>query len=161
VLQEGRVGLEIGIGGEAGVGGVAADVGHAVHGLGHDLLKAAVGGHAGLHQGLAVGDDGVHSTPRLDLLLGAVGVLVGGGVAGEAVGDSIQQHGALAVVEQLHLALHGVNDRQGVVAVHALGVHLRGGNAGAHPGHHVVGHGLAAGLAAHAVGVVEDVEEDG
>ena len=160
-LHIGGVVVKIGVGGHGGVGGVAADHGHALHGLGHDLLEPAVGGHAGLHQALAVGDDGVDGPPGLDLLLGAVGVLVGGGVAGQAVGDGVQQDGALAGPEQLQLALHGVDDGQGVVAVHPFGVELGGGHAGAHAGQHVIGHGLAPGLAAHAVGVVEDVIQDG
>ena len=82
-------------------------------------------------------------------------------MTGQAVGDGVQQDGALAGPEQLQLALHGVDDGQGVVAVHPFGVELGGGHAGAHAGQHVIGHGLAPGLAAHAVGVVEDVVQDG
>ena len=160
-LHVGGIVVKVGVGGHAGIAGVLADPGHTVHGLRHDLLEAAVGSHPRLHQGLAVGDDGVDGPPGLDLLLGAVGVLVGGGVAGEAVGDGVQQHGALALPEKGQLALHSVDDRQGVVAVDALGVELGGRHAGAHPGQHVVGHGLSPGLAAHTVGVVEDVVEDG
>ena len=81
-------------------------------------------------------------------------------MAQQTVSDHIQQDRAVVVLQQLHLALVGVDDSQGVPAVDTLGVHLVGGDTGADTGQQVIGHGLTAGLAAHAVGVVEDVEDD-
>ena len=160
-LHHHGIGGHVGVGAEFLVRGVAADVGHALLGLGQDLLELVVLGNARFHQVPAVGDDGIHGHPVVDLVLLAVGVLVGHAVAAEAVGKGVQQHGAVAALKDLKLPAHGVDDRQGIEAVHALGVHLVGGKARAQARQHVVGHGLALGLAAHAVAVVEDVEQDG
>ena len=80
-------------------------------------------------------------------------------MAGEAVGDDVEEHRALVLEEDLLLAAIGLDDGQRVEAVHALGVHLVGVEARAQAREDVVGHGLAVGLAAHAVLVVEDVEQ--
>ena len=139
---------------------MTADVGHALASFGQNILEPAVGGDARVHQRLAVGDDGIDGLPLGDFVLLAVGVLVADGVAAEAVGQRVEQHRALALLEDFELALHRVDHSQRVEAVDALGVHLGGGNAGANAGQHVIRHGLALGLAAHAVAVVEDVEQN-
>ena len=61
--------------------------------------------------------------------------------------------------ENLFLARDGVNDGEGIVAVHALGVHLVGGEARAHAGQGAEAHRLADRLAAHAVEVVDEVHD--
>lgn len=79
-------------------------------------------------------------------------------MAGEAVGDGVGQHRAVAALgEDLALAAHGVGDGERVQSVDALGVHALGVHAEADAGEDVVAHGLAGGLAAHAVEVVEEV----
>ena len=138
---------------------MAADIGHALFGFGEYFLEFAVRRDTGVHEVLSVGDDGIDVHPVLNLTLLAVGVLVGHAVAAEAVGKRIEQHGAFALFEYFELSLHCVDDRQGVKAVDTLCVHLAGSEACAQTRQHVVGHGLAPGLAAHAVAVVEYVEE--
>ena len=125
-----------------------------------DLVAFLGRGDTRLDQLSAVGDDRIHGFPSRDFFLGAVGGGVRRAVAGEAVGEHVQKHRALAFLKQLLLAAVGLDHGQGVEAIHALGVHLRGGEARAQPRQHVVAHRLADGLAAHAVVVVEDVEED-
>ena len=49
---------------------------------------------------------------------------------------------------------------QRIVAVHALGVHLVRVEARAHAGGSIVAHGLADGLTAHGVLVVDDIEQN-
>ena len=80
-------------------------------------------------------------------------------MAAEAVGDGVEQDRAVATVDDLLLARDGVDDGQRVVAVHALGVHLLRVQAGAEAGEDLEAHGLADGLAAHAVEVVDEVED--
>ena len=120
-------------------------------GLADDLLA---------DQQVGEGLDRVGLLPQLHLLLRAVRGGVGRRVAGDAVRDRVQQDRALAGEQQLLLATHGVGHGQRVVPVHALGVHRLGVDAGADARQHVVAHGLAVGLAAHAVEVVEEVEQD-
>ncbi len=81
-------------------------------------------------------------------------------MAGEAVGERIEEDRSAAFAEDLLLAADGVDDREGVVAVDALGVHLLGVDARTDAREDVVAHRLAGGLAAHAVLIVEDVEDD-
>ena len=80
-------------------------------------------------------------------------------MAAQTIGQHVQQHGALVLLDKLQLAAIGVDNGQGVHAVHALGIHLVLGDAGAHPGQLAIGHGLAVGAAAHAVAVVHEVED--
>ena len=82
-------------------------------------------------------------------------------MAGEAVGQSFQHDGALAVAQQLQLTLHSVNNSQRIEAVNSLCMELGGADAGSDTSHNALTHGLAAGLVAHAVGVIEDVVQDG
>ena len=160
VRQIVRILVEIDIRRDLLVVGSAADHGHAVGRILKQLCEEFVGLDACFHESLAELDDRVMAAPILDLLLGAVCVLVGGGVADETVGDDIEQDGAFVVLDQLHLTLVGVDDSQRVPAVHTLCVHLIRRNACTESCGHVVGHGLAHGLAAHAVEVVEHVEDD-
>lgn len=104
-----------------------------------DLVDVGIGSHTGLNELLAEQQDAVVLLPGLDLLLGAVGVLVGGGVAAQTIGQHVQQHGALVLLDKLQLAAIGVDNGQGVHAVHALGIHLVLGDAGAHPGQLAIG----------------------
>ena len=82
-------------------------------------------------------------------------------MADETIGHDVEQDGAFVILDQLHLALVRVDDSQRVPAVDTLGVHLARGDACAETGGHIVGHGFAHGLAAHAVEVIKDVEDDG
>ena len=82
-------------------------------------------------------------------------------MADETIGHDVKQDGAFVILDQLHLALVRVDDSQRVPAVDTLGVHLARGDACAETGGHIVGHGFAHGLAAHAVEVIKDVEDDG
>ena len=81
-------------------------------------------------------------------------------MAGEAVGDGVHEDGAAALLEDLLLAGGRVRDGQRVDAVDALGVHGLGVEGRAHAGEDLITHGLAESLAAHAVEVVEEVEQD-
>ena len=69
---------------------------------------------------------------RIDLLPGfhfglfAIAAGIGGRVAAETIGQRIQQHRPVAVFQDRLLAGDGINHRQRVVAVDALGVHLLG-----------------------------------
>ena len=81
-------------------------------------------------------------------------------MAGEAVGDGVHEDGAAALLEDLLLAGGRIGDGQRVEAVDALSVHGLGVEGRAHAGEDLVAHGLAEGLAAHAVEVVEEVEQD-
>ena len=100
------------------------------------------------------------AAPILDLFLGAVGILIRGGVADQTVGHDIEQDRTFVVLDEFHLALVRVDDGQRVPAINTLGVHLARGDACAEPCGHVIGHRLAHGLAAHAVEVIKDVEDD-
>ena len=82
-------------------------------------------------------------------------------MAGEAVGQSFQHDGALAVAQQLQLTLHSVDNSQRIEAVNSLSMELSGADAGSDTSHNALAHGLTAGLVAHAVGVIEDVVQDG
>jgi len=84
-----------------------------------------------IHHLLPESVDGIGVLPELDLFLGAVAGSVGGRVTADAVGDGIQQDWAAAFFKDPPLAPEGVDDRQRVVAVDALGVHLLGVDAGA------------------------------
>ena len=117
--------------------------------------------------GQAVGDeqvgvllDAVHLLPQLDLFLRAVRGGVRRRVAGETVGDGVHEDGAAPLLQDLLLAGGRIRDGQRVEAVDALGVHGLGIEGRAHAGEDLVAHGLAEGLAAHAVEVVEEVEQD-
>ena len=76
-----------------------------------------------------------------------------------AVGDHIEQYRALALEQEILLAAHCFDHGQRVVAIHAFGVHLVNSKANAQAREHVVAHGFAIGLAAHAVLVIENVEQ--
>ena len=105
--------------------------------------------------------DRVMGHPGILLFLGAVGVGVGRRMAGVAVGHGLEKDRALLVFQDLEFSGHGLDHGQRVVAVDALGVHLVRVDTGADAGDKVVAHGLAAGLAAHRVLVVHDVEHQG
>ena len=113
----------------------------------------------GVDELLREGDQGVQLLPGLDFRFFAVAGGVRGRVAAEAVGHGVQQHRPVALLEDLLLAGDGVDDGQRVIAVHALGVHLVGVDAGAEAGEDLEAHGLADGLAAHAVEVVDEVDD--
>ena len=104
--------------------------------------------------------DAVNLLPQLDLFLRSIGRSVRRRVAGEAVGDGVHEDGAAALLEDLLLAGGRVRNGQRIEAVDALGVHGLGVEGRAHAGEDLVAHGLAEGLAAHAVEVVEEVEQD-
>ena len=104
--------------------------------------------------------DAVNLLPQLDLFLRAVGRGVRRRVAGEAVGDGVHEDGAAALLEDLLLAGGRVRNGQRIEAVDALGVHGLGVEGRAHAGEDLISHGLAEGLTAHAVEVVEEVEQD-
>ena len=161
VRQIVRVLVEVDIRRDLLVVGCTADHGHAVGGVLQELGKELVRLDAGFHERLAELDDRVVAAPVFDLLLGAVSVLVRGGVADQTIGYDVEQDGAFVVLDELHLALVCVDNSQRVPAVDTLGVHLARGDAGAETCGHVVGHGLAHGLTAHAIEVVKDVEDDG
>ena len=82
-------------------------------------------------------------------------------MAGNAVGDGVHQNRSLSCQQQFLLAGNCIGHRQGIVSVHPLRVHVVGIHAGTDTGQELVAHGLATGLAAHAVEVVEEVEKDG
>ena len=82
-------------------------------------------------------------------------------MAGNAVGDGVHQNRSLSCQQQFLLAGNCIGHRQGIVSVHPLCVHVVGVHTGTDTGQELVAHGLATGLAAHAVEVVEEVEKDG
>ena len=81
-------------------------------------------------------------------------------MAGQTIGHNIQQHGAVALFQGLAGAAVSVDHGQRVPAVDALGIELVLRDA-AQAGEVAVSHGFALGLAAHAVGVVIEVVDDG
>ena len=79
----------------------------------------------------AEGADRIGLLPPLDLFLRAIARRIGRRVAADAVGDRVEQHRAAALVQHLLLAAEGIDHRQRIVAVDALGVHLLRVDAGA------------------------------
>jgi hypothetical protein len=125
------------------------------------LVEVAGREELGIHQLVSEGDDGVGFLPDLDLLPGAVAGGVGRGVPADAIGDGIQQSRPAALAEDPHLSPEGVDHRERVVSVDALGVHLLEVDAGADASDELAPHGFAVGLAAHPVVVVHAVEDQG
>ena len=76
-----------------------------------------------------------------------------------AVSHDVEQRRSFAAQQELLLAFHRVDDREGIVAVHALGVQLILRDPRAEPRRHSERHRLAERLSAHSVEVVRDVEE--
>ena len=128
--------------------------------VGLDGFQVGLGGDTGLDEFPAESEDAVLGLPGLHLLLGPVRGLVGRGMAAVAVGHDIQQARTFLLLEEGFLAAEGVDDRERIVAVHALCVPGLRIEAGAQAGRIGVTHGLAAGLAAHRVLVVHHVDED-
>ena len=110
----------------------------------------------------AIGQQRVLLLPRFDLFLGAIGRGVGGRVAGEAVGDGVQQHRPAARLQHLTFAFHGIGNGQRVVAVDAFGMHRFRVDRQTDTRHAVLAkpHGLTKRLPAHAVEVVHEIEQD-
>jgi hypothetical protein len=81
-------------------------------------------------------------------------------VAGKPVRLTVDQDRTVPAVDVPPSRDHGIDDRERVVAIDRLGVHVLGVDAGADPGQALVRHGFADGLAAHAVEVVDDEEDD-
>ena len=77
----------------------------------------------------------------------------------QTIGYYIQEYRAFAALYQWKLTTVGVNHSQRIVAVHALRIKLALGHACSHTCQLAVTHGLAAGLAAHSVRVVIDIED--
>ena len=81
-------------------------------------------------------------------------------MAAVTVGQHVEQHGAgLLFFEDRFLAAVSVDHGQRIEAVHAFGMHLLGVHAGADAGCEIEAHRLSAGLSAHAVLVVHDVDD--
>ena len=80
---------------------------------------------------------------------------------GEPIGLTVDQDRTVAALNVLSSRDHGVDDGKRIIAVDRLGVHVLGVDAGADAGQPLVRHGLADRLAAHAVEVVDDEEDDG
>ena len=80
-------------------------------------------------------------------------------MAHEAVRNHVQKRGALPCFQHFALALVRVNHSQRVVPIHPLGVHRVRVDARADARKNAVCHGFPGSLAAHAVAVVEHVED--
>ena len=78
---------------------------------------------------------------------------------GQPVGHRVEQRRAAPRLQEFAFGGHRGGHRQRVVAVHPFGVQPLGVDPGADPRQHLEAHGLACGLAAHAVEVVEEVEQ--
>ena len=81
-------------------------------------------------------------------------------MARKAIGHRIEQDWTASLLDQLPLADHRVGDRQRIVTVHTLRVHAVRIHAQAEACEHIITHRLSRRLAAHAVEVVHDVEND-
>ena len=136
-------------------------MGHYLYDIGIDLVELLILCNACINKRGAIGDHRIDSLPCGNLFLCAVGGSIAGGVSGITIGEHIQQHRSLTVLDKLLLALVGFNYCKRIVAVYALCMHLAGGNARAHSCKNIVSHGFAVGLSAHAVLVVENIEDDG
>ena len=125
------------------------------------LVELRAAERAAFHHAAMVGQQRVGLLPLFDLFLGAVAGSVRGRMAADAIGDGVEKNRAAALGDDLFLAPEGVDERQWIVAVDALGVHLLGVDSGAQAGDELHAHGFAKRLAAHAVVVVHAVEDDG
>ena len=123
------------------------------------LLQLGRGGQAVPLQIAAVAGHAVRLLPARQLLAGPVGSGVGGRVPGQPVGDRVEQRRAAPRLQEFAFGGHRGGYRQRVVAVYPFGVQPLGVDPGADPRQHLEAHGLARGLAAHAVEVVEEVEQ--
>jgi hypothetical protein len=81
-------------------------------------------------------------------------------MSGKTVCHGIEKDGSLAVFYDPPLALKGVYHGEYVVTVHPLGVQLSRGYPGAYPREDAERHRLARGLTAHAVMIVDKIEDD-
>ena len=77
-----------------------------------------------------------------------------------AVGDGVQEYGAVAFKQNRFFARDCVRNGERIVAVYALGVHVLRIDARADPRDITVAHRFAAGLSAHTVKVVEKVKQN-
>ena len=71
------------------------------------------------------------------------------------------QHRAAALLNNGLFTLIGVNNSQRIKAVHTLSMHLVFVNSCAKAGKNIIGHSFAAGLAAHTVLVIKEIEDNG
>ena len=152
--------VEIHSGREVVIDSKSADLGHAANDNLVDSFKVSLGSELALDELFLVSLDRICFLPSLNLLVSTVGRGVGGAVTGGTVGNNVEKCGTEAVGEELLLAGNGVDNCERIVTVYALCVHLLGVEACAETSGHIVTHGLTAGLTAHAVEVVEYVEED-
>ena len=106
------------------------------------------------------GADRIRLLPALDLFFRPVARCIGRGVAADPVGDRIQQNRSAAFAQHFPLTAESIDDRQWIVSVYALRVHLLGIDSCADAGNKLNAHGLAEGLASHAVEVIHAVEND-
>ena len=81
-------------------------------------------------------------------------------MAALAIGDDLEQHGTLPVFDDVELAPEGVDDRQRVVAVDGLGMEIEFVDPGSEAGQAFEPHRLTPGLAAHAVEIIHEAEDD-
>jgi hypothetical protein len=144
-----------------------SEIGRQLEHFEYRALDTLAGAGQGVFAGRPVGQqfvvegvDGIGMPPVLDLFFGAVTGSVGGRVAADPVGDRVQQHRPAAFLDHPPFAPEGVDYRQRIVAVDALGVHLVRVDAGADAGDKLHSHGLAHRLPAHAIKVVHAVEND-
>ena len=136
-------------------------------GIEHDVLHLFGRGvqvglrcDAGGDQFLAVGCDAVFRFPGFHLFFGTVRRSVGRRVAAVTVRQHVDQYRAVFFLfEDRFLTAVAVDHGQRVEAVHAFCVHLGRVDAGADAGREVEAHRFAAGLTAHAVLVIHDVDD--
>src|ERR1035441_1059428 len=120
-----------------------------------DACERGLGGHPDLDQFVTESGDRIGRLPAFDLFLGPVARSVGRRVAADAVRSRVQQNRPAALLNHLPLAPESVDHRQGVVAVDALRVHLVRVDSRSDARDELHSHGLAEGLAAHPVEVVQ------
>ena len=139
--------------------GKTAGLGDLAAGVGVDQVQLVLADQTGGKQFLAVFGKRVNGTPQLDFFPFAVCGLVAGGVAGLAVTQNIQKHRPLFCLDELQFAFVGVRQGQWIVSVHHLGVHVFRVYRRPDAGQAFKAHGLANGLAAHAVEIVHEIEQ--
>ena len=97
-------------------------MGHYLYDIGIDLVEFLILCNACINKRGAIGDHRIDSLPCCNLFLCTVGGSIAGGVSGITVGEHIQQHRPLTVLDKLLLALVGFNYGKRIVAVYWLGV---------------------------------------
>ena len=100
--------------------------------------------------------------PSLDFFRSSVRTGVGGRVTGVSVSNGVEKYGTLVLFDKSDLSSHCVDNGKRIVTVDTLCVHLVGidPRAGSYE-QTAPRHRFAAGLTAHAVEVVEEVEDNG